>query len=108
MLAGPGPLYDLALAADTLVYFGDLGPSLSGVANRLEAGGFYLFAVESKLGKGWDKQPTHRFRHSESYLRDVAARTGFRIVAIDKCILRHEKSIQVEGLAVALQKPTAA
>ena len=45
-LAAPGPAYDLILAADTLVYLGDLGAVFQAAHARLAPDGFFLFTVE--------------------------------------------------------------
>jgi len=108
ILAQPGPLYHLILAADTMIYLGDLAPALRGVAGRLNEGGLYLFAVEAKDGESWEQTPMNRFRHSEAYLRAEAARAGLSIVEISDCILRTEASVPVQGFAVALRKDAAA
>ena len=105
VLPAPGPRYDLILAADTMIYIGDLALTFAGVANRLNPGGFYLFAVESKSGEGWEQTPANRFRHSESYLRREADRAGLVFVDMMQCPLRRENSEPVAGLAVALKKP---
>ena len=105
VLAKTGPTYDLILAADTMIYLGDLSACFVGVAKRLEPGGFYLFAVESGGGEGWQQTPKNRFSHSESYLRSEAARAGLAFVQLTQCTLRYESNWPVEGLAVALQKP---
>jgi predicted TPR repeat methyltransferase len=107
VLAQPGIAYDLVLAADTMIYLGDLGPAFRGVASRLQGGGFYIFAVEAKAGEGWEQTPMNRFRHSEAYLREEAARAGLSLVEISSCILRTEASVPVEGFAVALRKGPA-
>jgi predicted TPR repeat methyltransferase len=99
-----GRTYDLILAADTMIYFGDLSTILSGVAKRLETGGFYLFAVEAKDGDGWEQTEAHRFRHSEAYLREAAARARLLFVEFVPCVLRREGGEAVKGFAVALQQ----
>ena len=104
LLAMPGPRYDLILAADTMIYLGDLAPTFRGVAARLEPGGFYLFAVESKAGDGWEQTPMHRFAHSEPYLRRLAAEMGLSFIELVECPLRQEASVPVRGFAVALCK----
>jgi len=105
VLPAPGPSYDLVLAADTMIYIGDLSATFAGVAKRLEPGGFYLFAVESRGGEGWEQTPMNRFRHSESYLREEAARAGLEFAGLTECTLRREGHEPVPGFAVALQKP---
>jgi predicted TPR repeat methyltransferase len=97
--------YDLILAADTMVYFGDFGLTLSGIVPRLDRSGFFIFAVEAMAGDGWEQMPVNRFRHSEAYLRAAATHAGLAFVAIMECAIRRELNEMVAGLAVALQKP---
>jgi len=99
-----GRNYDLILAADTLVYLGDLAPLFAGTAHRLKTGGFFLATVERKEGEGYELGPKRRWRHSEAYLRDLAARTGFDVAGLVACAPRHEANVPVEGLAIALSR----
>jgi predicted TPR repeat methyltransferase len=108
VLAQPGPRYDLVIAADTMIYFGDLGPTLSGVAARLEPGGFYVLAVETKEGEGWEQTDANRFRHSQSYIMAAAAQAGLALRDIFPCMLRRHGAEMAAGFAVALEKPAAA
>jgi predicted TPR repeat methyltransferase len=96
--------YDLVLAADALVYLGDLDRSFDAIASRLKPGGFFLFTVEKHPGEGFDLGPKRRWRHSESYLRDRASSHGFQIAGLMECIPRREAGVPVEGLACALEK----
>jgi predicted TPR repeat methyltransferase len=105
VLAAPGRSYDLILAADTMIYIGDLATVFAGVARHLEQGGYYLFAVESMPGSGWEQSPMNRFRHSEAYLRAEAAKAGLEFADMIERPLRHEASQPVAGFAVALRKP---
>ena len=94
--------YDLWLAADTLVYLGDLTQIFAVAAGSLRAGGFFLFTVESKTGEGFELGPKRRWRHAESYLRHEAARAGFAVAGLIACAPRAEAGQPVEGFAVAL------
>jgi predicted TPR repeat methyltransferase len=96
--------YDLILAADTLVYLGNLDSLFAGVAKRLSAEGAFLFTVERKEGDGFELGPKRRWRHSESYLRNEAARAGFDVAGFLECHPRTEAGVPVEGYAVALMK----
>ena len=104
VLTAAGRAYDLVIAADSLIYHGDLGPALSGVARRLEPGGLCLFTVERMDGDAWEQTPANRFRHSESYVRQAAARAGLFVAEIMECTLRSESKEPVQGFAVALRK----
>jgi predicted TPR repeat methyltransferase len=99
-----GPRYDLLIAADTLVYLGDLEPVLSGAASRLKPGGFFLFTVERDAGEAFSCGPKRRYRHGEAYLRDVAMRSRFDVMGLMDCSPRDEAGVPVEGIAVALQR----
>ena len=105
VLGEPGRSYDLILAADTMVYFGDLYPTFSGIVERLEPGGFFIFAVEATAGRGWEQTPANRFRHSEIYLQANAERVGLNFVTIMECSIRREFNNPVAGFVIALQKP---
>ena len=105
VLDSPQRQYDLLLAADTLVYIGDLAPIFSSAAKRLRAGGFFLFTVERKDGTGYELGEKRRYRHSETYLRGEAERPGLDVMGVIQCTPRMELHKPVDGLAVGLQKP---
>lgn len=96
--------YDLVVAADTLVYLGDLDPVMASVATALRPGGFFLFTVEAKEGEGFELGPKRRWRHSENYLRARAEAYGFEIAGFMACVPRHEAHQPVNGFAAALKK----
>jgi predicted TPR repeat methyltransferase len=96
--------YDLILAADTLVYLGDLEAIFSGAAHRIQSGGVFLFTVERKEGEGFELGPKRRWRHSESYLRDLAGCSGFDVAGLVACAPRREANLPVDGLAIALSR----
>jgi predicted TPR repeat methyltransferase len=93
------------LAADTLVYLGDLKPAMRGVARVLKPDGFFLFTTEKKEGEGFELGPKRRWRHSQTYLRALACKHGLEIAGLLSCTPRMEANMPVEGLAVALRKP---
>ena len=99
--------YDLVLAADTLVYVGDLDRTLDAVCTCLGRDGFFLFTVEKKSGEGFDRGPKRRWRHSETYLRDRASAHGLTIAGLVACTPRTEAGQPVEGLACAMERTEA-
>src|SRR6185312_5840841 len=96
-----GP-HELWLAADTLVYLGDLTKIFGAASRALRPGGSFLFTVERKEGEGFELGPKRRWRHSEHYLRQQADLHGFDVVGLLECAPRHEAGRPVEGFAVAL------
>lgn len=98
--AGRG--YDLILAADTLVYLGDLARVFAGARRRLKPDGFFLFTAEKKEGDGFELGPKRRWRHSETYLRAAAGTAGLDVAGLMSASPRNEANVPVEGFAVAL------
>ena len=96
--------YDLILAADTVVYLGDLEKLFAGVAARLAEDGMFLFTVEKKQVEGFELGPKRRWRHSEDYLRAAAAHAHLSISGLIACSPRMEAGVPVDGLAVALSR----
>lgn len=103
-LASLARRYDLVLAADTVVYLGDLAKLFDGVRERLADDGVFLFTVEKKEGEGFELGPKRRWRHSESYLRESAAHAQLHISGLMECSPRMEAGVPVDGLAVALSR----
>jgi predicted TPR repeat methyltransferase len=96
--------YGLIVAADTLVYLGDLEAIFRLAAKRLTAGGIFLFTVETKRGRGYDLTKRRRYRHSEAYLRQCAAQAELEIAGLIACSPRQDAGKPVKGLALALQR----
>ena len=100
-----GRRYDLLIAADTLVYFGDLASVFRGAFRRLRGGRFFLFTVEKQVEPGFSLGPKRRYHHSGEYLRDAAVAAGFAVMGLLDCTPRFGAGQPVDGLAVALQRP---
>lgn len=101
-LCAPGPSYDLILAADTLVYLGDLKLVFDAAHTRLGTDGYFLFTVEKADGTGFELGPKRRWRHSEAYLRKLAEDAGFAVAGLVAAEPRREANQPVAGFAVAL------
>jgi predicted TPR repeat methyltransferase len=107
--------WDLVLAADVLVYFGELAPLFTRVARALRPGGWFAFSVET-LAPGLDHTgPDHacgyaiaasnRFAHAPAYVRASAAAAGFTLVEIQDAVLRKEHGADVHGMLFLLMLP---
>ena len=96
--------YDLVLAADTVVYLGDMAPVLDQVSRKLACDGAFLFTAEMADREGFELGPKRRWRHSQLYLRAAAEHAGFDISGFVDCVPRSEAGVAVEGYAVALSR----
>lgn len=98
-------LYDLMVATDVLVYFGDLTELFRAARVRLAPGGVFWFSVEEWGGDGFGIRLTHRYQHSLSYIRATAQATGFRPVYDEQIVVRSENRKPIYGLLVAIERP---
>lgn len=82
--------FDLILAADLTIYFGDLAPLFAAVTSALSSFGLFAFSTELWTGEGYRLQPSGRFAHSPSYLRSLAGQSLTEVLA-------NETTIRLEG-----------
>ena len=106
-LAATRDTFDLIASADTLVYFGDLGPVVRAAAGALRAGGWLTFTVEHVVRAAEDvdyRLEFHgRYAHSRAYVERILAAAGLRS-QIAEADLRMESGLPVAGLVVRAAK----
>ncbi len=96
---------DLCVAADTLVYLGDLTPVFRAVASALAAGGLFAFTVESGEQAAFALGEGMRFRHSDAHLREAAKAAGLDIATLAAGWARRDAGAEIAGRYAALRKP---
>jgi predicted TPR repeat methyltransferase len=100
--------FDLLIAADVLLYLGDLQPTFEAAVNCLRAGGYFAFTVEATGGDRYElRTKTRRYRHSQPYLEHLAKMFGFEQIRSDAIVLRKEALQPVPGYLMILQLPGA-
>ena len=97
--------FDVIVAGDVLVYFGDLTQLFTAAANALRPGGAFLFSVESTADADYLLRSTQRFAHSKDYLNRLASANGLAVRVIEEDRLRVEKGKDVRGYLVLAEKP---
>jgi predicted TPR repeat methyltransferase len=113
-MAGRTGSYDAVVAAATLIHFGDLKGLFQAVALCLRAQGLFVFTLfpdETDTGTDYAVAASTRlaqsgcFRHSTPYLRQLAAKTGFVVLELEKTIHEHDQAgSPVAGLIAVLRK----
>ncbi len=103
LAAEPAESADLLLAADVLVYIGDLLGVFSGAARVLIPGGLFAFTVQSGED-GFTLGPDLRFAHAPAYIEKETAENGLRIVAMESAVTRQDAGQDVQGLVIIAQK----
>jgi predicted TPR repeat methyltransferase len=105
--------WPLIIAADVLCYTGALEPLLDLVHARLEQGGWFVFSVERLLpdhdgavpGNGnWALQRQGRYAHAEHYVYEALCSAGFRVLRMDRPVIRQEGGSDVPGLLLAVER----
>ena len=99
------PTFDLIVACDTLIYFGDLSQVVAPAASRLAPNGTLAFTVE----KGEHDEPfrltdSGRYSHTLDHVASVGQDAGLRLVKLENEVLRYEYGDPVEGLLAVLQR----
>ena len=98
-LSSSDAAWDLLVAADVLLYFGELAPLFAGAARALKPGGLYCFSTEvhaDSIAEGYRVQPSGRFSHSARYVRACAS-AAFSEVKMIESTLRADPSGRVRG-----------
>jgi predicted TPR repeat methyltransferase len=94
--------YDVIVSADTLCYFGDLGPVMSAIGKALRSAGRLVFTVEraTPAAEGFRLHPHGRYSHSEEYVRAKVGAAGLSVESVEPAVLRKERGEPVGGLVV--------
>ena len=96
---------DVCIAADVLVYFGDLDAPFAGVWRALRPGGLFAFTVEATDADGWQLEKSARYAHSRDYVASRASAAGFDVLDTWRAILRQQSAATVPGDVWLLRKP---
>lgn len=96
--------FDLIVAADVLIYFGDVAPLLTAAATALRPGGWMAFSVEDLDSGDWRLMLHGRYCQSEPYIRRCLAAAGMEAVHLTRSILRSEKGQGVAGSIVLARR----
>jgi predicted TPR repeat methyltransferase len=97
--------FDLIVAADTLCYFGVLGPFAQAAALSLHPGGRLVFTVEAHADE--DAAPDYRlhghgrYSHRRRYVEAALADAGLVVDVMQAAILRSEAQRPVDGWVVS-------
>lgn len=103
--ACPAESVALAVAADVLVYVGDLGRTFAEAARVLASGGRFAFSVEGGgAGEGYRLESTSRYSHADGYIRALAASHDLAVVHDSPETIRAERGVPAAGRLYVLEK----
>ena len=82
--------FDLVIACDTLIYFGDLTQVVAPAARRLKPGGLLGFTVEKGDTHPFRLSDSGRFAHHRDHVCGVATAAGLTILSLSETVVRYE------------------
>ena len=103
--------FDIVLAADTVIYFGDLRAVTVAVANALRPGGHFVFTIEAvedeaqAAASDFYLHASGRYRHTKAYVTATLAQAGLNLVHVADAVLREEIRRPVVGMLFTAQRP---
>jgi predicted TPR repeat methyltransferase len=96
--------FDLIIAADALVYIGDLTILFRGVANALRPGGWFAFNTEITDQDDFTMNQSGRFSHQKNYIDALATQNNLKVVNYQKTVTRQQNNQPVYGHLYVLAK----
>lgn len=96
--AAPDRGFDLILAADVLVYIGDLAQLFTQIARVLASGGLFAFTAERHEDHGYVVSTEMRFAHSWKYIEAMAGQVGLSVPLMNSDSTRRNKGAVVSSL----------
>jgi predicted TPR repeat methyltransferase len=96
--------FDLIVACDTMIYFGNLPQVIVPAARRIRRGGWLAFTVERGETSPFRLTDSGRYAHTESHIREAANAAGLSVVHLTEGFLRYEYGEPVAGLVAILQQ----
>lgn len=94
---------DLIMAADVLIYIGELNSLFNHASHALKDNGIFAFSIES-CSTSWRLDQSGRYQHSADYIRSLLNESNFSLEHSAICDLRLEKNQSVAGEIFILKK----
>lgn len=99
---------DLLIAADVLVYYGDLERLFQACSNALKASRYFTFSMEQYDGPDdYILRVSGRFAHSTQYIEKLAQQYHFTVLVKQAGPLRQQAHLPITGRFWILQKRAA-
>ncbi len=101
--------FDIILAADVLVYIGELERMFEIVVSALKPSALFAFTIEVQdQNTSFILQPSGRFAHALNYIRNLAAMYNLQIEISESIIPRRQEGQPISGHLFVLRKTSAA
>ena len=88
---------DLFLAADVVVYFGDLSPLFQSIAKVAKDRAMFVFSTEKNDGNGFVRRDTGRYAHGSAEVIHGSSRSGFSVIANEDAVIPKQDGKSITG-----------
>jgi len=95
---------DLIVAADVLIYIGNLAPVFAAVRHALKRGGWLAFTTETAETKTFTLDVSGRYGHSSRYIRTLADAHGLALIRHDKAVIRQQSGKPISGTLYVMRR----
>ena len=100
--------YDLILAADVLIYMGDLTSLFSKLKARMNPRALFIFSLQKLEEESADTpefhlEETQRFSYRRAYIERLIAASGLTLSHIGETVLRKDRGDDVPGYIIACE-----
>jgi predicted TPR repeat methyltransferase len=103
-LDGISEQYDLVIAMDVLVFFGDLAPIFERVRKVLRPQGLFILDLEKgDEAHPWQLHIFGNYVHSRGYITELTERHGFSELLCEEMEIRKEVSSRIKGYLLFLR-----
>lgn len=96
--------YDLFIAADVLIYRGELHTLFEAAAEKSLPGALFCFSTEKTEENDWIIQPTGRYAHNSDYVRKTAADNGWIELLSEEAYTRRERDSWIKSTLYVMKR----
>jgi predicted TPR repeat methyltransferase len=99
--------FDAIVAADTIIYFGDVSEVMQQSARVLRPGGWLIFNVETPAMPtmhGFEQTPVGRYGHETGYLERLAREVGLVEISTEAIMPRREAGVAMSGVMFSAKR----
>lgn len=89
--------FDYFVAADVLVYIGELAEIFRSIQSRNQSNGRFVFSVEHMDGEGFALLASGRYAHSKAYIEGLCDKHHYQLEHFETCDLRLDKGRYIVG-----------
>lgn len=89
--------FDLFLAADVVIYMGELKNLFVAAFNKASENAIFAFSTEKSDGSGWELRNTGRYAHANSFVQQSAENAGWSLLTCEDIVVRLESNNPVKG-----------